>query len=477
MPGSLTPIYLIILAVHVHVGKRISNGSLLVSVAGRVCEVEPGSCCTPQAVPYHMIAALLTPLTAIPPPCNIPAVLRKRLVFGAPNIVAGPPTDRPAARILNGGPFWDKVRRLSATHALGNQFGLIATTDGGATWSPLTFNDSCTACTAGTNLGVDVAPLDGFHDLGSLNITLGFKGNLTGLRSLASTRYFLGADGRFARELGAGATIEGLPNLRMLGWSGDSLRLADGSLVLVAKSILADGPARLSCVALRSVDGGFSWRYASVVAAAEEVPYAAEGPSEASLALLPNGTLLAVMRVEGQSGHYAPYVSQLSTTHHPPPTYSPPTTYHLLPTALRTYYQSFYYSGTSPSSLTTARAAGTRFALCRAAAVAASPVRAVCALGCSRSKAAWSSRAAGPTRSRATSSCGSTRAATPSSGRRTPSRTGTTGSPPTPIGRSPPRPPMTRAAFRARTRATTQSCARGARRVSCCTARAFVASL
>ena len=79
----------------------------------------------------------------------------------------------------------------------------------------------------------------------------------------------------------------------MLGWSGGSLRLADGSLVLVAKSILADGPARLSCVALRSVDGGFSWRYAPacMVAAAEEVPYAAEGPSEASLALLPNGTL------------------------------------------------------------------------------------------------------------------------------------------------------------------------------------------
>ena len=297
-----------------------------------------------------MIAALLTPLTATPPPCNIDspaqcathnsslsltllAAPRKRLVFGAPNIVAGPPTDRPAAQILNGGPFWDKVRGLSATHALGNQFGLIATTDGGKTWSPLTFNDSCAACTAGTNLGVDAAPLDGFHDLGSLNITQGSKGNLTGLRSLASTRYFLGADGRFARELGAGATIDGLPSLRMLGWSGDSLRLADGSLVLVAKSILADGPARLSCVALRSVDGGFSWRYASVVAAAEEVPYAAEGPSEASLALLPNGTLLAVMRVEGQSGRYAPY-AKLSTTHHLLPTtysyYSLRTTHYVL---------------------------------------------------------------------------------------------------------------------------------------------------
>ena len=288
-----------------------------------------------------MIASFLTVLTATPPPCNVdsPAQCathnsssftpRKRLVFGEPNIVAGPPTDRPAARIVGGGPFWDKVRGLSATHALGNQFGLIATTDGGATWSPLTFNDSCTACTAGTNLGVDAAPLDGFHDLGSLNITQGSKGNLTGLRSLASTRYFLGTDGRFARELGAGATIDGLPNLRMLGWSGDSLRLTDGSLVLVAKSILAEGPARLSCIALRSVDGGFSWRFASVVAAAEEVPYAAEGPSEASLALLPNGSLLAVMRVEGQSGHYAPCVPTLSTTRRLLPT----TTHYLLPTA------------------------------------------------------------------------------------------------------------------------------------------------
>ena len=143
-------------------------------------------------------------------------------------------------------------------------------------------------------------------------MTEGTPSNLTGLRSLSSTRYFLDARGAFAWEAKPGVRISGLPHLRMLGFSGDSLRLPDGSLLLVAKSILGTGPGRLSCVAIRSEDGGFTWRFASVVAAASEVPYAVEGPSEASLALLANGTLLAVMRVEGQSGHYAPYISKLS---------------------------------------------------------------------------------------------------------------------------------------------------------------------
>ena len=86
-------------------------------------------------------------------------------------------------------------------------------------------------------------------------------------------------------------------------------------MVGMAKSTLsaaASPSGRLSAVAIRSTDGGFNWTFASVVASAEEVPYASEGPSEAALATLRNGTLMAVMRVDGQSGHYAPYVSKLS---------------------------------------------------------------------------------------------------------------------------------------------------------------------
>ena len=253
-------------------------------------------------------------------------------------IVSGPPTDVPAASFDGGGPFWSNVRGLSSTHALGNQGGIITTADGGVTWTRqnASWCNASIGCTAKTSEGVDAAEVcagpcrhgaveprapspsrglhaqGGFHDLGYLNVTEGTPSNLTGLRSLSSTRYFLDARGAFAWEAKPGVRISGLPHLRMLGFSGDSLRLPDGSLLLVAKSILGTGPGRLSCVAIRSEDGGFTWRFASVVAAASEVPYAVEGPSEASLALLANGTLLAVMRVEGQSGHCAPYVSKLS---------------------------------------------------------------------------------------------------------------------------------------------------------------------
>ena len=105
--------------------------------------------------------------------------------------------------------------------------------------------------------------------------------------------------------------ISGLPNLRMFGGSGDYITLADGSMVGIAKSTLskaASPSGRLSAVAIRSTDG-FNWRFAAVVARAEEVPQASEGPSEGALAILRNGTLMAVMRCDGQSGHYQPCVN------------------------------------------------------------------------------------------------------------------------------------------------------------------------
>ena len=88
--------------------------------------------------------------------------------------------------------------------------------------------------------------------------------------------------------------------------------LADGSMVGISKSILAHGNGRLSAVAYRSTDGGTAWKFASVVARSEDVPIALEGPSEGALTLLRNGTMMAVMRCDGQSGHYQPYISKLS---------------------------------------------------------------------------------------------------------------------------------------------------------------------
>ena len=193
---------------------------------------------------------------------------------------------------------------------------MIATKDAGKSWHTLVFNDSCAACDAKTSNWVyaGAGTLGSFRTLGNLNITLGTKSNVSGRVSLGSTQYSVGSNGEFTRTLIPGnVSILNLPNLRMFGpGSGDYLRLNDGSLLGIAKSVLASGSGRLSCVAYRSTDGGVHWTFASVVANTSEVPYAAEGPSEGALAILNNGTLMAVMRVEGQSGHYSPYISKLS---------------------------------------------------------------------------------------------------------------------------------------------------------------------
>ena len=68
---------------------------------------------------------------------------------------------------------------------------------------------------------------------------------------------------------------------------------------------------RRSVLAFVSADG-FVWRWTSVVAAAAQLPGVAEGPSENALATLRNGSVLCVMRVEGQSGHHSPYRSAVS---------------------------------------------------------------------------------------------------------------------------------------------------------------------
>ena len=206
-------------------------------------------------------------------------------------------------------------------------------TDAGKTWETPVFNDTVTCelrgqpmCEAKTAYPIYASSSGGtgcggnacgpFHTLGEQNETAGSAGNITGVAAMASTRYHLGADGSFARELtGKAINISGLPQLRMFGGSGDYITLADGTMVGIAKSTLskaASPSGRLSAVAVRSTDGGFNWTFASVVARAEEVPQASEGPSEGALATLKNGTLMAVMRCDGQSGHYLPYISKLS---------------------------------------------------------------------------------------------------------------------------------------------------------------------
>ena len=242
------------------------------------------------------------PVGCIPPPPPPPS---RRLVFETPpSLVMGP--ERP---LSGGGPWFDKVHALSTRHAVGwAESALVATADGGRTWFNPRFND--TGCDGKTAEAMYPGVLDdcgAFHTPGEQR-----QADITGSSSTGSTRYFVDGAGAIAREAGRGVAYTGLPELRMLGGSGGYATLRDGSLVGVAKAVLATGSGRLSCVAFRSVDGGYHWTFAAVVASAEQVPYASEGPSEGALALLKNGTLMAVMRVDGQSGHYHSYVSALS---------------------------------------------------------------------------------------------------------------------------------------------------------------------
>ena len=260
-------------------------------------------------------------------PCTLPPLpppSHTLLFEHSPRLAAGPE----APWVLATGPWWNKVHALSDTHALGLAGEhLMATTDGARTWSTPVFNDSdsCPLCDPMTSYAIYSSASRGdgcsgsdcgaFRTFGFQNETVGSAANISGRASIASTRYFLDSGGKLAREIAGPVRISGLPHLRMFDHSGGCITLADGSMIAIAKSTLsvaASPSGRLSAIAYRSTDGGSNWTFASVVAKAEEVPHASEGPSEGALATLSNGTLIAVMRVDGQSGHYLPYISKLS---------------------------------------------------------------------------------------------------------------------------------------------------------------------
>eukprot|EP01043_Picozoa_sp_COSAG02_P060921 COSAG02_NODE_8066_length_2722_cov_2.690431_5_plen_453_part_00 len=182
------------------------------------------------------------PCTPPPPPPPSHILLFKQ----PPSIVAGPEVPW----VKGSGPWWQNIQALSDTHALGwAEQAIIATTDSGKTWDTPVFNDSAACelrgqqlCEAKTGYAIYPTSSGGancggnrcgpFHTLGEQNETAGSKGNITGTAAVASTRYFLDADGNFARELtGKAINISGLPNLRMFGGSGHYLTLADGSMV------------------------------------------------------------------------------------------------------------------------------------------------------------------------------------------------------------------------------------------------------
>jgi len=215
------------------------------------------------------------------------------------------------------GPWWVGVRRLSDTHALGKAgLRMLATEDSGYSWYTIAGWENETD----KFKGVYEADGASFHNAGEdaeykWASPSGGNANVTGVTAPATARFYLDAAGKFARAVDRPFSVSGVPhlsNLRMGG--GRALRLRDGSLLAtsIATGVGLSHWGYLSVFAMHSRDDGFSWYYTSVVASADEVPYAHEGPSENALGFLRNGSIICVMRVEGESGHHSPYISKVS---------------------------------------------------------------------------------------------------------------------------------------------------------------------
>lgn len=235
------------------------------------------------------------------------------LVFSAPRLI----TDETNAS----GPWWQGIHALSDKHALGwVPARMVATNDGGESWRTLLgWKDKETDAFGG------VSAIDGtsFHDCGANHTFLSPTGsniNVTGIRARQTNRFSLSESGDFVRAQGRPFTICGLPNVDYfrVGAGGSSIWLRDGRTMLATAVTSGVGSAesrsrhKLSIVALRSGDQGYTWSYSGLVASADEVPSAHEGPSENALARLTNGSLIVVFRVAGENGHHSPYHSKIS---------------------------------------------------------------------------------------------------------------------------------------------------------------------
>ena len=238
-------------------------------------------------------------------------VMAGSLVFAPPRLI----TDQSNGTACCG-PWWDGVIGISDTHAIGwVPQRTVATTDAGRTWGSI------------MGWADDTRAFDGFVSpdgaaflvIGNNRTFISAAGkneNVTGVRASSTTLFSLTANGSFARETRGSFAIDGLPYVDGFRFSNTVLWLRDGHTQLATAVTAGIGStaasrAHLSVVALHSTDGGYRWKYTGVVAADEEVPYAHEGPSENALAYLSNGSVLCVMRVEGESGHHSPYISKV----------------------------------------------------------------------------------------------------------------------------------------------------------------------
>ena len=192
--------------------------------------------------------------------------------------------------------------------------GIVRSQDGGLTWTALggdrTTIDVLTAGASRHNFGTVEARYQGqrapFHDFwgsGATRFAIDGDGSLTAT-PLDANITFVGSP----RPLGC--IVTGCCNCPFRTDSGNVVQLADGSQLVVLnvfpaplanRSASGDGS---SVAVYRSDADGVSWTFLSFVATAEDYPWSGEGPNEATLTLLADGTtLLCIVRMDAGDGH------------------------------------------------------------------------------------------------------------------------------------------------------------------------------
>jgi hypothetical protein len=237
----------------------------------------------------------------------------------------------PAALPGDHGAFVDSVTGFGGTHqeALGYGTGFFGTLDGGRTWQvPQPWQQAAAGGSNSTTFAVLSSDGTRLHNLGDIvgatAAAAAVHGNITSVRTNASTTFTV-IGGKFAATLwqapapNSSISFDGIPTpgIKSLRTGGaDWLRLPDGSIVgsLIVGWGTVSGK-RASIAAFRSTDDGFAWTFAGDIARADDprVP-SNEGPNENTLALLANGTLLCVMRLDaGDAGRYHRYAASFSS--------------------------------------------------------------------------------------------------------------------------------------------------------------------
>lgn len=247
----------------------------------------------------------------------------------------------PPARISFGPPakiahhvFWPVafVGFGDGRHAIGRgDAAWYGTSDSGRSWTEL-------PSFKGVKASEQVISANGgqqLHDFGTVTSVHDRNGSFTNFSSTMAT-YF--SSSPFAASMHRTAVeFRGLPQPATCGdarfafgcpfrLAGGSVRLNDGTLVISA--IVYWGPPRgnpnpklaseaTSVVAFRATDGiGLLWEYAGIIIDAHAASSSEEGPNESALAMLADGSILAVVRLDAGDGPathpFLPYARSVS---------------------------------------------------------------------------------------------------------------------------------------------------------------------